>query len=204
MTAEPHAYEVQSSETVFQGRVYSLRKDVVSMPGGTTSQRDWVDHPGAVGVVALDDDGRVLLVQQYRHPVLRRLDELPAGLLDVDSETALEAAARELAEEAGLAADTWHVLADALPSPGMSNEAIRLFLARDVREIDRLVQEHEELEMTSAWEPLHGAVQRVLDGEIENAMACIGVLAAAEAECRAFQGLRPADAPWRARPSAGG
>ncbi len=202
--AEPHAYEVRSSETVFEGRVYSLRKDVVSMPGGTTSQRDWVDHPGAVGVVALDDEGRVLLVQQYRHPVLRRLDELPAGLLDVDGETALQAAARELAEEAGLAADTWHVLADALPSPGMSNEAIRLFLARDVREIDRAVQEHEELEMTSAWEPLQGAVQRVLDGEIENAMACIGVLAAAEAERREFAGLRPPDAPWRARPSAGG
>ena len=204
LLAEPHAYDVQSTETVFAGRIYSVRKDLVAMPGGGASQRDVVVHPGAVGVVALDEQGRVLLVNQYRHPVGRRLDELPAGLLDVDGEPALGAAARELVEEAGLAADTWHVLVDALPSPGMSDEAIRLYLARDVRVVDRQVQEHEELEMTSDWVPLQEAVTQVLAGEIENAMACIGVLAAAEAERRQFVGLRPADAPWRARPAAGG
>ena len=77
-----HAYDVVSTETVYEGRVISIRKDEVSMPGETTSQRDVVVHPGAVGVVALDDENRVLLVNQYRHPVRRRLDELPAGLLD--------------------------------------------------------------------------------------------------------------------------
>ena len=201
---QPHEYEVRSSETVFQGRVYSLRKDLVAMPGGGHSQRDVVQHPGAVGVVALDDSGRVLLVQQYRHPVQRRLDELPAGLLDVDGESARAGAVRELAEEAGLAADTWNVLVDALSSPGMSDEAVRIYLARDLRVVDRAVQEHEEMELTSAWQPLEEAVQRVLDGEIENAMACIGLLAAAEAARRGFAGLRPVDAPWRARPAAAG
>jgi 8-oxo-dGDP phosphatase len=201
---EPHAYDVLDTSTVFEGRVIALKKDQVAMPGGGSSQRDYVVHPGAVGVVALDDEGRVLLVQQFRHPVRRRLDELPAGLLDVEHEKALAAAARELAEEAGLGAGTWRVLVDALTSPGMSDEAIRLYLARDVRVVDRDVQEHEEAELTTHWEPLDDAVRRVLAGEIENAMACLGVLAAAEARRLGFADLRPADAPWRARPAAGG
>jgi len=201
---ETHAYDVLSTETVFTGKVVQMRKDDVAMPGGGSSQRDVVVHPGAVGVVAMDDQGRVLLIEQYRHPVRRRLHELPAGLLDVEHEKALAAGARELAEEAGLGADTWHVLVDALTSPGMTDEAIRLYLARDVRVVDRDVQEHEELEITTAWVPLQDAVTRVLAGEVENAMACLGVLAVAEAQRRDFAGLRPADAPWRSRPAAGG
>lgn len=201
---EPHVYDVESSETVFSGRVISVRKDRVSMPGDTSSQRDVVVHPGAVGVVALDAHGLVLLVEQYRHPVGRRLVELPAGLLDVEHEPGLAAARRELAEEAGIGADTWHVLVDALTSPGMTDESIRLYLARDVHEVHRDVQEHEELEMTTVWVPLQDAVSKVLAGEVENAMACLGVLAAAEAERRGFAGLRAADAPWRARPAAAG
>ena len=96
------------------------------------------------------------------------------------------------------------MLVDALTSPGMSDESIRLYLARDVYEVERDVQHHEELEMTSSWLPLEDAVAQVLSGEIENAMACLGVLAAAQAQRQGFQGLRPADAPWRARPAAGG
>lgn len=196
-----HSYDVLSSETVYAGRIISVRKDVVSMPGQTSSQRDVVEHPGAVGVVALDSQGRVLLVNQYRHPVRRRLDELPAGLLDVEGEPALETAKRELAEEAGYAADTWHVLVDTLTSSGMTDEAIRVFLARDLREVDRDVQEHEELDMTSAWLPLEKAVSRVLAGELENGMAAVGLLAAGRAVRDGFSGLRPADAPWPSRKS---
>ncbi len=195
----PHDYEVLSSETVFHGRVIDVVKDTVSMPGNTSSQRDVVVHPGAVGVVALDADGRVLLVQQYRHPVRRRLDELPAGLLDVEGEPSLQAARRELMEEAGLAADTWHVLVDALTSPGMTDEAIRIFLARDVRAVERDVQEHEEAEMTTLWQPLETAVRRVLTGDLENAMAAVGILAADRAVRDGFAGLRTPDAPWAAR-----
>ncbi len=199
-----HAYEVTGSETAYQGRIIAVRRDTVTMPGDTTSQRDVVVHPGAVGVIALDEQGRVVLVNQYRHPVRRHLDELPAGLLDKDDEKAHLAAARELAEEAGLGADTWHTLVDTLTSPGMTDEAIRIYLARDLHEVHRDVQEHEELEMTSSRVPLEEAVQRVFSGELENAMACVGLLAALEAQRRGFQGLRPADVPWRARPGAGG
>jgi ADP-ribose pyrophosphatase len=195
-----HDYEVITSDTVYQGRVIDLRRDIVAMPGGTTSQRDVVLHPGAVGVVALRGD-EVLLVNQYRHPVGRRLDELPAGLLDVPGESSLEAAKRELVEEAGLAASSWTVLVDVLTSPGMTDESIRIFLARDVHEVERSVQEHEELEMTSHWVPLASAVGAALDGTLENAACVVGVLAAAEAVRRDFAGLRPADAPWRARPT---
>ncbi len=195
----PHDHRVESSDLVFEGRVISVRKDVVTMPGDTTSQRDVVVHPGAVGVVALDDQDRVLMVNQYRHPVRRRLDELPAGLLDVEGEASLTGAQRELKEEAGLAADSWHVLVDALTSPGMTDEAIRLYLARDVRTVDRDVQEHEEADMTTDWVPLEDAVRRVLAGQIENAMACLGILAADRASRDGFSGLRPADAPWPSR-----
>ncbi|MCW2600635.1 MAG: hydrolase [Frankiales bacterium] len=196
-----HDYAVLSSETVYQGRVIDLRRDIVAMPGATTSQRDVVVHPGAVAVVALDGD-RVLLVTQYRHPVGRRLDELPAGLLDVDGEPALLAAQRELVEEAGYQAATWHVLVDMLTSPGMTDESIRVYLARDVSPCEREVQEHEELEMTCRWVPLADAVTSALAGELENAAALVGVLAAAEAERRGFEGLRPPEAHWRARPAA--
>ena len=198
-----HESEVVSTETPYEGRIIAIRKDVVTMPGDTTSQRDVVEHPGAVGVVALDEAGRVLLVNQYRHPVRRRLDELPAGLLDVAGEPALETAKRELAEEAGYAADTWHVLVDTLTSSGMTDEAIRVFLARDLREVDRDVQEHEELDMTSSWMPLEEAVQRVLAGQLENGMAAVGLLAADRAVRDGFTGLRPADAPWPSRKSGG-
>ena len=195
----PHDHQVVSTETVYTGRIISVRKDEVSMPGDTTSQRDVVEHPGAVGVVALDEAGRVLVLNQYRHPVRRRLDELPAGLLDVAGEPALETAKRELAEEAGYAARTWHVLVDTLTSSGMTDEAIRVFLARDLQPCERDVQEHEELDLTTQWLPLDEAVRRVLAGELENGMAAVGLLAADRAVRDGFTGLRPADAPWPSR-----
>ncbi|MDP9182816.1 MAG: NUDIX hydrolase [Actinomycetota bacterium] len=202
-----HEYEVVSSDVAFVGSVISLRSDVVAMPDGTTGQRDVVVHPGAVGVVALRGqapDQEVLLVNQYRHPVTRRLDELPAGLLDVAHEPALAAAKRELAEEAGYEARSWHVLVDVLTSPGMTDEAIRLYLAQDLTAGDRDVQGHEEVEMTARWVPLASAVQAALAGELENGICVTGVLAAAQALTTGTHRLRSADAPWPSRPAAAG
>ncbi|GAC1324262.1 MAG: NUDIX hydrolase [Mycobacteriales bacterium] len=202
-----HAYRTRSSEVVFTGKVIAVRTDIVAMPGGGVSQRDVVVHPGAVGIVALDDADRVFVVHQYRHPVGQRLWELPAGLLDKPGEPALDAAVRELAEEAGLTAGDWAVLVDTYNSPGMSDEAVRIFLARDIREIppdERYAGVDEEAEMTPAWVPLDEAVGRIFDGEISNSMAVNGILAAAQARSDGFGSLRPPDAPWPAKPAAGG
>jgi ADP-ribose pyrophosphatase len=200
-----HDYEVLSTNRAFTGRVISVRSDVVAMPDGVTGVRDVVEHPGAVAVLALrgtSPNHEVLVVNQYRHPVSRRLDELPAGLLDVEHESALDAAKRELAEEAGYRAETWHVLVDLLTSPGMTDEAIRVFLAQDLEPCDRDVQEHEEVEMTAHWLPLDAAVAAVLSGEIENGICACGVLAASVLAGGADLHLRPADAPWSSRPAA--
>ena len=200
-----HDYEVRDSRRVHDGHVISLRVDTVAMPGGGEREREVVEHPGAVGIVALDDEGRVLLLRQYRHPVGQHLWELPAGLLDEDGEPARAAAARELHEEAGLQARTWHTLVDTYTSPGMSDEATRVYLARDVSATaDDHERVDEEADMTVEWVPLADAVRRVLNGDIQNALCVIGLLAAAQAERDDYSALRPVDAPWPARESAGG
>ncbi|MDX6278967.1 MAG: 8-oxo-dGDP phosphatase, partial [Kribbellaceae bacterium] len=151
------SWEVSSSEVVHStGRVISVRRDQIIPPnGGETFTRDVVVHPGAVGVVALDPDNRMLLVRQYRHPVGYRLLEPPAGLLDVQGEAYQLGAERELWEEAATKAADWRVLVDAFTSPGLTNEAVRIFLARELSEApetyDRL---HEEADMETVWAPL--------------------------------------------------
>jgi ADP-ribose pyrophosphatase len=192
-----HDYEVRSSKDVFDGKIIKVRTDQVTMPGGNVSQRDVVVHPGAVGVVALDDQGRVMLIKQYRHPVAETLWELPAGLLDVEGEQALATAKRELAEEAGLQAERWDVLADLLSSPGMTDEAVRVYLARQVSETGReRSDENEEADLELEWIDLDEAVRSVLSGGIRNALAVVGLLAAARARDNGFENLREQDAPW--------
>lgn len=197
------AYQVVSTETAYRGAVVSLRLDQVRMSDGSLAEREVVEHPGSVGILALDDADNVVLVNQYRHPVRTRLDELPAGLLDVDGESALAGAQRELAEEAGLTAATWHLLLDLHVSPGISTEAIRIYLARDLHQATPapdFTAEHEELTLTVRRVPLADAVRAVLSGAITNAAAVAGVLAADRARADGWTRLRPADAPWTARP----
>lgn len=194
---EQDAYDVVATETPFKGRIISLAVDDVRMSDGSVAKREYVVHPGAVVVVALDDEGRVVLVNQYRHPVRARLDELPAGLLDVPGEPALDAAKRELAEEAQLAAGEWNVLLDLVSSPGCSNEAVRIFLARDLSPVaSDFVAEGEELTLRVTREPLADIVRRALTGGLTNAAAVAGVLAAVHGRATGWRDLRPADAPW--------
>ena len=199
---EQDEYELVGSETVFTGRILTVRRDTVRMSDNSTSTREVVEHGGAVAVVALDDEGRVVLVNQYRHPVRARLDEIPAGLLDVEGEPVLDAARRELREEAGLEADTWHVLLDLYSSPGFSTEATRVFLARGLREVGRgdFEATGEELTMTVERESLSGAVTRALAGSITNAASVAGLLAAVHGRATDWRDLRAADAPWPAHP----
>jgi len=192
------SYDVTDSELVYRsGHVIDVRREAVRMPGGQTATRDVVQHPGAVGIIAVDDD-RVLLLRQYRHPVRQMLWEPPAGLLDEPGEDPLEAAKRELFEEAHARADRWNVLLDVFTSPGMSSEAVRLYLARDVRPADgpRHAGEHEEADMPVEWVPLDEAVRLVGAGELHNPLTAMGVLGAVAARAANWSTLRPADAPW--------
>ncbi|MDT0277137.1 NUDIX hydrolase [Blastococcus goldschmidtiae] len=194
--AAPHDYRVLDSETVFDGHVISLRRDTVAMPGGGDSVREVVTHPGAVAVVALDDDGQVVLLRQYRHPVGQYLWELPAGLRDADGEPPLETAKRELAEEVLLAAERWSLLTTTYSSPGFCDEMVLVYLAEGLTEVTRpdgFTVEHEELDLTVERVPLADAVQRVYDGDIRNAAAVVGLLAAAQARVAAPR-LRDVDA----------
>jgi 8-oxo-dGTP pyrophosphatase MutT (NUDIX family) len=196
-------FGVVSSRTVYTGRIMALREDEVRMPGGDTAVRQVVEHPGAVGIVALDEQDRVVLIRQYRHPVGLWLVELPAGLLDVPGEPAALTARRELAEETGLRAERWDVLLDIRSSPGLSEEAARVFLARDLSEVpdgERHVGVEEETDLGVHRVPLDEAVAAVFAGDIENALAVAGLLAAAHARDLGWSTLRPADAPWPARP----
>ncbi len=193
---DPHEYRLVSSETVYDGRVISLHLDTVAMPGGGDSEREVVRHPGAVAVVALDDDDTVVLVRQYRHAVAAYLWELPAGLRDADGEPPLETAKRELAEEALLAADRWSLLTTTFSTPGFCDELVLVYLAEGLSDVARpegFTVEHEELDMTVERVPLAEAVQRVFDGSIRNSAAVIGLLAAAQHRA-AGTTLRPVDA----------
>lgn len=192
---DPEVFSVVSTKRVFEGVVASLRIDEVVMPGGGTAKREVVEHGGAVAIVALDDAGpaertagdiaagrdatpMVILIEQYRHPLGRRLWELPAGLMDVDGEGGRAAAARELTEETGYSAAQWTVLLDVATSPGFTQETVRIFLATGLTEVGRPDSEHEEADLRVVRVPLSVAVESVLAGRIVNVMAVAGILAA--------------------------
>lgn len=196
-----HVFETVSSETLHAGKIFALRRDRVRMPGGKVVTREVVEHFGAVAVVAMDDDGNIPMVYQYRHAFGRRLWELPAGLLDVAGEPAQSTAARELHEEAGLEASTWRVLVDLDSTPGFSDESVRVYLATGLRQVDRPEAHDEEADMKLEWCSLREATQKVLRGEIVNAIAVAGILAA-HAVTTGVAEPRPPDSLWTDKPTA--
>lgn len=201
----PSPRRLLSTEKVYKGRIWDVVSDSFQLSeAGESLTRDYIDHPGAVAVLPMNDAGEVLLIRQYRHPVGMDLWEIPAGLLDVAGEDFVVGAARELAEEADLAASEWNVLVDFFNSPGSSSEAIRIYLARGLTEVPHLERHErtdEEAEIEFHWIALDDAVDAVLDGRLHNPSAVVGILAAAAAKADGFAGLRTADAPWPAHPS---
>ncbi|MET7685737.1 NUDIX hydrolase [Streptomyces sp. NPDC005423] len=196
-------WEIRATETPFVGNKTSVRTDDVVMPNGSVVRRDYQVHPGSVAVLALDDEDRALLIRQYRHPVRQKLWEIPAGLLDVPGENPLHAAQRELYEEAHVKAEEWRVLTDVYTTAGGCDEAVRVFLASGLSEADgeRFEVEDEESDMEHARVPLGELVRGVLAGDLHNNCLVVGVLALLAArQGDGLDALRPADAPWPARP----
>jgi ADP-ribose pyrophosphatase len=199
--------EVLRTEVAMRGRVWDVARDEVDLGEAGVVTREYVRHPGAVVVLALDDEDRIFFVRQYRHPVRMELWELPAGLLDVVGEPAVEAAKRELLEEADLQAGRWDLLGDWFNSPGGMDEALRLFLARDVTQVDeadRHVRTEEEAGMLGRWVPFEEALDAVLEGRVHNPGTVVGVLALNAARQRGFEHRRPADEPWPHHPRLAG
>jgi len=175
---EPFEPTVVQSDVVYKGWVWDVRSDRVSYGDGEIT-REYVDHTGAVAVLALDDEDRVLLIQQYRHPIRHRDWELPAGLLDIEGEDPMRAAQRELAEETDMVAREWELLVSTWTTPGGNSELIRIYLATGIEAApsahDRT---DEEADIRKEWVPVSDAVDAVLEGRLRNGILAVGVLAA--------------------------
>jgi 8-oxo-dGTP pyrophosphatase MutT (NUDIX family) len=163
--------------------VVALRADYIRRPDHPDDEpfkRLVLEHPGAVVILAVDDDERVFCLSQYRHAAGVRFIELPAGLIDQEGEDPEEVGRRELREEAQLEAGEWTHLASAYASPGVSAERVHYFLARDLREVDRgdFDPEHEEADMTTAWVPFAELRAGVLDGRLTDNPTILALLLA--------------------------
>lgn len=203
VTDEPLSWPVRSHTLLGGGIVSDFVRDEVLTPAGELMKRDYLVHPGAVGIIALDDAERVVVVRQLRHPVGYRLIEPPAGLIDAGEASWLATAQRELAEEVELAASDWRILVDYMTSPGCLQETLRVFLARGLTHVGRpegFTVEHEEADMEVCLIALDELVEAIYDGRIQNPTMVVGALAAHGAlRTGRVDALRPADSPWPAR-----
>ncbi len=174
---DPTEVAVTRSDVVFEGAVWNIRRETFEY-GGSAIVREYVAHTGAVGVLAQDDEGRVLLIKQYRHPIRSRDWELPAGLLDIPGEDPLVAAQRELAEETDVTASAWEHLITFNTTPGGSNEQLIVFHATGVSATDAAFErEAEEADIEVRWVPLDEIVDAVLGGTVHNSILCVSALA---------------------------
>lgn len=197
---EPSFAPVESSAVAFAGKVWDVRRDTFDF-NGEPIVREYVDHTGAVAILAIDENDRVLLIKQYRHPVRAREWEIPAGLLDISGEHPLVAAQRELAEEADLVASDWNVLSEFYTSPGGSTEAIRIYLARGLSATaEAFAREAEEADMEWRWVPLDDCVDAVLARRVQNPSLVLAVMTAHASRARGWSTLGAAEEPWPRHP----
>ncbi|GAA3532439.1 NUDIX hydrolase [Aeromicrobium panaciterrae] len=175
------SWPVSSTDMKYESPYVSLGIDTIVDPDGNQHGRAVVSPNDAIGILAIDDEDRLLLVEQYRHPVRRQMLEIPAGTLDVPGESALDASKRELAEEADLVAATWEPQLKLLATPGYSTEGWQVFTATGlspVPEADRMVREAEEAHMVQWWMPFDEAVEAVLAGRFSDSLTVAAILAA--------------------------
>ncbi len=165
-----------SRRDVYNGRILRLHVDQVSLPNGAVASREVADHPGGVGILALDDQRRVALVRQYRYAFSRVVTEIPAGKLEIGDGDPLAAAKRELREEMGATARSWQSLGELIPSPGCYGETLYLYLARELSFEAPAPDEDEFLERE--WVPLEELLQRCVSGALCDAKTVAAVLKA--------------------------
>lgn len=176
---QPVAQNILSSEVVFEGMIWDVKREVFDFAGQKLT-REFVAHPGAVAVIALNESNQVLMIRQYRHPVQELLWEIPAGLLDVEGESELLAAERELLEETGYRADSIEPLIDFYTTPGGNSEKIRVFHATNLEFVGRPeFQDGEERELVIEWVDFGQALAAVLASEIKSPSAAVGIMALA-------------------------
>lgn len=170
----PHLIERGlTQESVYRGKMLKIRVDTVALPNGEIAQREIVEHPGAVAMIPLTNDGKVVLVRQFRYPIGRVTLEIPAGKLEWGEEPEVTCA-RELAEETGLQAATLERLTEVIPTPGYSNEKIALFKATGLTKIEALSEADEFIDIVEL--PLLEAIAMAKKGEIQDAKTVIALL----------------------------
>ncbi|MBR2422866.1 MAG: NUDIX hydrolase [Oscillospiraceae bacterium] len=170
--------EVQTgSEEIFDGVILHVFKDTVQLPNGNPATRELIRHVGAVGVIPVTEDGKVIVERQFRYPLGRVITEIPAGKLDSFSEDRLSAAKRELEEETGYTADEWIDMGDYYPTPAYCDERITLYLARGLHQGQRHLDEDEFLNFEAV--PLSQLVEDVMEGRITDGKTQVAVLKAA-------------------------
>ena len=170
--------EVLESEEVYKGKIITIKRDTLTRGDGKNFVRETAVSSDAVAVVAIDEQGRILLIRQYRHPMGRPVWEIPAGKMDVDGEQPEETAIRELQEETDTTAESVELLTLFLNSAGWTNEKTYVYLAKGLRDVPEFQRENEEADIEQKWVSLEDAYEMVITGELDDAKTVIGILLA--------------------------
>jgi len=166
---------INNRTTIHRGKVFELIRENVTLENGTTTDVEFIEHPGAAAIIPFLDDTRIVLLRQYRHALKRYIWEVPAGTLDPQEEI-ISCAKRELTEETGYSAGQWHQLGEIIPLPGYSDERIHIFLAADLQSADRHLDADEVIHVQEV--DFFKALAMIGDGEIQDAKSIVGLFLA--------------------------
>jgi ADP-ribose pyrophosphatase len=169
--------KINNRTTVYHGKVFELVRENVTLENGTTTDLEFIEHPGATAIIPFLDDKRIVLLKQYRHALKKYIWEIPAGTLDPQEEI-ISCAKRELIEETGYSAGQWHRLGEITPVPGYSNERIHIFLATELQPADQDLDEDEVIQVQAV--DFLKAFEMIGDGEIQDAKSIAGLFLASQ------------------------
>jgi len=171
------ASKVNNRTIVHRGKVFTLVRENVTLENGTTTDVEFIEHPGATAIIPFIDDTRVVLLKQYRHALKRYIWEIPAGTLDPQEEV-ISCAKREIIEETGYSADRWHRLGEITPLPGYSDERIHVFLATELQPAEQHLDEDEVIHVQEV--DFLKALEMIAKGEIQDAKSIAGLFLASQ------------------------